>query len=449
MKKSWAAVFAIFILCMSNAMAEDITGTWQGKLVTGPGAEMTIQFIITQEDSGPLTVILNSPDIGALKNVPASSANLDGKTLKIEWSSIESDFEGSIKDNAIDGQWLQAGMSFPLSLSPYTHTKISREDVDKFLCSWHGKLMIPPPTGALMVGFRFELSEEEGLIGYLDAPEQGTYDAKIPKVDIEGNDLTVTFGQGNTFKGQLSEDKISGQWTGGGGPPLPLSLEKGALGIPVNTLNLPEESQDLLMGKWHGTVTLPQASLTIVFRFEKLKDDFMGFLDIPDQGLSGAVISEAQLNGDNVIIKLNVLNILFDGQFSEESIKGKLARGGRTTELNLVRGDVPPLKLNLSGSSMNQLVGLWRGTLNTPQGSFRIALRFEKTEQGDFVGFYDNLDRGARGIPITEATLKEGAFALKIDSIRVEYKGSLSGNTLTGQFSSSGRSTDVVLERIM
>jgi hypothetical protein len=60
----------------------------------------------------------------------------------------------------------------------------------------------------------------------------------------------------------------------------------------------------------------------------------------------------------------------------------------------------------------------------------------------------DNLDQSRLGFHIDEATFDQNAISIKLNSIRAELKGTISGNKLSGHFTSSGRSADVELERI-
>ena len=447
MKKAFIIVFVISVLSLNHVQAqEDITGTWQGKLITGPGAEMTLQFIIKQENNGALSALLNSPDEGALKNIPASSINFDGKVLKIEVAEVEGRFEGQYKNKVIDGKWSQSGMSFPLSLNHYVKPQISQESNNKILGTWHGELTTP--TAVLSIRLRFDTSEQGNIVGFLDMPEQGVYGVKVGDVVLKENDITVNIRPGSVFSGQLSGGEISGKWTGSTGQPTPLSLEKGEGDILKTRSNLSQESQNQLLGTWHGTISMPQSPLTIVFRFEKTKKgDFIGLLDIPNQGVSGAVISEIKLEQNNLTIKLNALNAAYTGQLSENKAEGKFTQGGRLIDLTLNKGNAPVIKLNIPETSMNQLLGKWQGILNSSQGSFMVAIRFEKTKQGELVGFYDNLSQSRLGFPIDKATFKQGALMVKINSIRLECKGNISGDTLSIQFTSSGRSSNAVLER--
>jgi hypothetical protein len=175
-------VLLIALLPLTSILAaENITGAWQGKLVTSPGAEMTIQFIITQDAKGSYSVVLNSPDDGGIKNVKANSVVYNSGNLKLDVTDVSGSFDGVFKNGKIDGKWKQEGTSFPLILSPYEKPTLSKKDKDTLLGAWNGKLTIP--GGSLTVVLRFEMTEKGDFAGFLDSPDQGGYG--IPVTDME------------------------------------------------------------------------------------------------------------------------------------------------------------------------------------------------------------------------------------------------------------------------
>ena len=125
-------VMLIVIFQINNVMAdENIIGTWQGDLIVAPGSELTTQFIITQEPNGSYSVILNSPDQGAIKNVKANSAVYTSGVLKLDVAELSGSYEGIVKDGKIEGNWKQEGTSFPLNLSPFQKREITQKDIDE------------------------------------------------------------------------------------------------------------------------------------------------------------------------------------------------------------------------------------------------------------------------------------------------------------------------------
>ena len=170
-----------------------------------------------------------------------------------------------------------------------------------------------------------------------------------------------------------------------------------------------------------GKVSMP----TFVFRFEMTKNGkFTGFVDIPDQGVSGSPITDIEMS-DGVISFMmpGLQSSKFSGRFADNEIIGKLNLGGPPLSLTLKKGEyvAPVYELTLPKETMDQLLGKWNGKL----GPLAIVFRFEKTEKGDLVGFLDSPDQGAKRIPITDAGFGDGKLTLKIASVDSEFSGRL------------------------
>jgi len=117
MKKLIMVFILLFsvLFCNSALAADDITGTWQGKLVPAPGSELDIQFVITRGDDGAYSVVLNSPDQGAIKDIKASSVVFDSGKLTMDVTDLSGAYEGVLKDGKFEGNWKQEGELIPLN----------------------------------------------------------------------------------------------------------------------------------------------------------------------------------------------------------------------------------------------------------------------------------------------------------------------------------------------
>jgi len=436
--------FLFTVLQLTTVLAaEGITGTWQGKLVTAPGAEMTIQFIITQDAKGSYSVVLNSPDEGGVKNVKANSVAYASGVLKLDVAELSGSYEGTFKDGKIDGKWKQEGTSFPLVLSPYVKPTLSQKDMDKLLGSWNGKFTIP--GGSLTVVFRFERTEKGEFKGFLDSPDQGGFGIPVTDMEMsEGNLILKISSIRGEYKGKLSDNEIIGEFSQLGNP-LSLNLKKGEYKAPAYKLNLPKETIEQLLGEWNGPLTIQASTLTVVFRFEMTKNsEFVGFQDSPDQGAKGIPITEATLSEGKLTLKIASINGEFKGQLSGERLDGDWSQMGMKSTLSLKKGKyvVPVYKLNLSKETMDQLSGKWNGKLpawDQKSDPMDVVFRFEKAKNGDFKGFVDMPAQGAKDLPVTEATLSDGKLTLKIKAaMAVEFKGQLSGDKLVGEWVTAG-----------
>jgi len=111
--------FQLVWLLMLNtsllAQQTTISGTWNGTLEV-PGDKLTLVVNITAQN-GAYQSTLDSPDQMAF-DIPVEKTTFDGKQLILELPPMAANFSGEIQaDGSIAGNWVQAGMRFPLVLS--------------------------------------------------------------------------------------------------------------------------------------------------------------------------------------------------------------------------------------------------------------------------------------------------------------------------------------------
>ena len=112
MKKSLIVVTMLLITIA--VFAQDITGTWNGKLVT-PGGDLRVDFNITVTEDG-YTSTLDSPDQNAY-GIPVNSAVFEKPELTIKVTDLDVVYVGKlIHDNTIEGTFTQMGQSFEMKL---------------------------------------------------------------------------------------------------------------------------------------------------------------------------------------------------------------------------------------------------------------------------------------------------------------------------------------------
>lgn len=98
----------------SSASAQDISGTWHGKL-TVPTGSLTIVFHINQAAQGTYVTTLDSPDQGA-NGIKTQATSFSDSILTIQIPIIHASYKGKLKsDKTITGTFTQ-GMPIPLNL---------------------------------------------------------------------------------------------------------------------------------------------------------------------------------------------------------------------------------------------------------------------------------------------------------------------------------------------
>lgn len=113
MKRIIFSIISLIIAFLVNA--QDVTGDWNGVLSV-QGMKLRIVFYVTKTDAG-YSATMDSPDQGA-KGIPMTAASFEGNVLKLEHSAAKIVFTGTFDGNAeIKGEFVQAGMKFPMNLS--------------------------------------------------------------------------------------------------------------------------------------------------------------------------------------------------------------------------------------------------------------------------------------------------------------------------------------------
>lgn len=108
--------FILMLMTSLGAGAQQLTGSWTGKLNVGQTA-LNIVFNITDDKDNKLACTMDSPDQN-VKGIPAEITVSDGTKVKISIPAIMGDFEGEAKDGMLKGTFSQSGMSFPLEMKP-------------------------------------------------------------------------------------------------------------------------------------------------------------------------------------------------------------------------------------------------------------------------------------------------------------------------------------------
>lgn len=112
-------VLFLFLCLTTQVKAQDINGSWEGKLSI-QGTEMPLIFDIKSEANG-YSSTMDSPSQGAT-GIPMDETLFTDNTLTIKFNQAGIKFIGVLNENAITGTFYQGGMELPLSLSKTVKT---------------------------------------------------------------------------------------------------------------------------------------------------------------------------------------------------------------------------------------------------------------------------------------------------------------------------------------
>jgi hypothetical protein len=325
-----------------SALAQELAGTWQGKLQVDPKTAMTIQFVFAKKPDGSYSAVLNSPDNDAIKNMAADSVAVKAGAVTVKVAALSGEFDGSLSTGSLTGQWKQPGSTLPLALTPYQKQVMSKALVETLTGTWTGPLTTP--GGTLTFVAKFQLDGKGDMQGSLFVPEQGV---TLPMQGIEfaADKLTFKIAPVNgTYEATLTNGALNGLWRQGGQPPagLPVVLKKGDYVAKVVVLKMPTDAFGKVAGTWNGDLhaTGPQGAVTIpvILRFETNQHaDMVAFMDVPIQHMAGIPVNDASLTNGKLVVKVDAMHGEYDATLSGNTLTGQWTQGPQTLPLTMTR----------------------------------------------------------------------------------------------------------------
>jgi pimeloyl-ACP methyl ester carboxylesterase len=264
-------LFLLYILAVSvGAAPQDVTGDWSGTIHAGQ-VELRLALHIKTNGTG-YTGTLDSLDQGA-NGIPLSEIALKDSKLTFQVPAVMGSYEGTLKGDAITGQWTQ-GQSLDLEFrrgapgaKPVARKPGKPSDIDG---AWLGKL----DEGFMGLRLQFHIANmEDGLSCTLDSLDQGAKGIPVTSITRDGSTLKIDMKSlGASYEGKIDDKRevIDGTFTQmGKTSPLKLtrakegaSLEPKRPQVPVKPYPYREEEvvveNPKAQGvKLAGTLTIP------------------------------------------------------------------------------------------------------------------------------------------------------------------------------------------------
>ncbi len=218
---------------------------------------------------------------------------------------------------------------------------------------------------------------------------------------------------------------------------------------PYQKAELSKAALATLQGRWNGRLGVPQPDLTFLIEFKTNdKSQFTASLTFAEQPIQVPPISDIQFADNKLVMNVQMPNNT-PGQYTGTYANGTLTGVWRAGNPLGPEAGVPlVLKkgvfvaqihvLQLSGEAFGKLAGTWRGDLHTigPQGpvTLPVVLRFETNKNADMVAFMDSPNQKVVGVVVPDVELTAAKLLIKIPTLRGEYSATLSGNSMSGQW---------------
>ena len=293
---------------------------------------------------------------------------------------------------------------------------------------------------SLTVQFTFTKGANGAYTAVLNSPDNAAIkNTPVSGVSWDGTNLKLQVPTlSGSYAGALKDGKVNGQWTQPGGD-LPLVL------APYQKPVMSTAAMDALVGTWLGNVNVRGQTIGAMFQFKKdAKGELVATFGIPDQGLTDQPVTNVEFDGSKLSFNVPRIQGGYSGTLASGQITGNLKIGGpgippEGLPLALKKGEyvakIYPLKF--STEQFAAINGTWKGKLEItpPQGQkvvLNLVVRFGTSENGQYIGSMDSPDQKAMNIPISDASYADGKLMFKVDVVKGEYNGTLSGKTITG-----------------
>jgi hypothetical protein len=430
------------LFCSGAAAQTDLTGTWQGKLAASPNEQLIIQFILAKQANGTYAAVVNSPDTGGVKNVPATVVKFVGGILTIDVASLSGSYSGTVGKGVITGQWKQENRTLPLVLTAYR--KPDASTLKPLVGDWVGSFEMAGQGKATAL-LHFDMTRDGKFFATADLPQSGEMGIPLTDIRVEGSQVRCRVANSQVeYTGKRTGNRIEGAIRQGiQGPEVKMDLVKGKYEAPG--IDMPAEAMKLLLGQWVGKYT-PGETYTVLWKFEKTKDGKLtATAAAPEAGAQVYPVSDISLKGDQLNFKIPGTKGEYTGKLDNNSLTGTYRINGAEFPVHATRGGKPELpvtKVDMPAETLKKLMGRWNGNV----GPQTVVFRFERNAEGKIIVLQDILDQNIKGMLVLKASMTDSYLSMKMpDGATLSLK--LNGNKLDGNLKSNQTNLAVSLTR--
>ncbi len=327
----------------------------------------------------------------------------------------------------------------------FSGAALAQASDDDLVGTWQGKLTITP-SSVLSVQFIVTKAEDGTTSSVLNVPDEANLrNIPVSRFHLENNAVTFEVEDVNgVYKGELvktesDEFALNGSWTQQG-VSFPLNLK------PFVKRAIPADVAATLLGAWNAVLVIPHSDrrVPIVLNFEQDNlGKFKASIDSPSQAAFGINVDQINYFEDELEVKVFDPEMSFKGMIKDDVLKGKWTQGG-SVPLDFYKGDFQFEALDIPQAIIARVEGTWFGDVS---GGFTVGFRFKNDEDGKFRAYFDSLDEGRRGIPVSAIDVDGDNIELKIDGFGAKFNGKFKGEKLVGVLQLGDNLTQLELNR--
>ncbi len=175
------------------------------------------------------------------------------------------------------------------------------------------------------------------------------------------------------------------------------------------------QTKSSLAGDYVGVIA---GALHLKLHITGTHDALTGTLDSTDQGVSGMLCTDFQVEGDTLSFRVPVVNGSWKGTFGPDAktLTGTWTQG-RSLELIFSRDTFEP------SEKPSAVDGVWLGSVKVGDSSVRAQIRVKSDRAGREFCSFDSLDQGALDWECTNVTLQGSDFSFEVPKARGRWSG--------------------------
>ena len=204
-------------------------------------------------------------------------------------------------------------------------------------------------------------------------------------------------------------------------------------------------------GRWEGSFTVNSREIGLLLDLAKnAKSEWIASMSLPSENAAGLVVKDVAVSGKSVkFVAVELGMATFDLTLGPDGrMKGTISSPQGSLPVEFKRtGEAKVELIPASPAVSKELEGDWEGSLETPNGAFRLVIHFKNQPDKTVAATIDSSN--AVGLPLNDVkqTGQKVEFGIKI--ARGSFQGSLNkeGTELAGQFTHDADSLPLTLRK--
>jgi|HubBroStandDraft_1064217.scaffolds.fasta_scaffold09319_3 hypothetical protein len=225
-----------------------------------------------------------------------------------------------------------AGTKYAFAILVITLATVCDSQAQDITGDWQGTLT--NDMGELRLIVHVTKAADGTLKATMDSPDQAMAGAPLDTFTLDGTKVHFTLNVAKgVFDGSLKgSSSISGSWTQGPSPKMPLTLNKTT--TPLKLQHDPAPPSDI-DGAWEGIYDTPAGESGrvgknhVTFHIKNTADGLTATLDLPDANIKGWPATSVTRKGSSIKIATKQINTIFSGKANKnlDAISGDWTQG--------------------------------------------------------------------------------------------------------------------------